>query len=111
MDRRRFLQVVGWFVAGLSSARCARRAGSSMPKRGEPDGDTMDDALCEHLKSTHGLIVGPCLAERIRVEARSATSLSAARSFDIRGRDAASGLPRRATVTAAEIRGAEMRAT
>ncbi len=68
-------------------------------------GDDMDEAIINYLKRTYNLMVGEQTAERIKIELGSAAEGdSEESSIDVRGRDMISGLPRKATISSAEIR-------
>lgn len=68
-------------------------------------GDDMDEAIINYLKRTYNLMVGEQTAERIKIELGSAAEGdSDESSIDVRGRDMISGLPRKATISSAEIR-------
>ncbi|MEO1583813.1 MAG: rod shape-determining protein [Planctomycetota bacterium] len=68
-------------------------------------GDDMDEAIINHMKRTYNLMIGEQTAERIKIEIGSAAEADGAEgSIDVRGRDLISGLPRKATISAAEIR-------
>lgn len=68
-------------------------------------GDDMDEAIINYLKRTYNLMVGEQTAERIKIEIGSAAETEGQESsIDVRGRDMISGLPRKATISAAEIR-------
>ena len=70
-------------------------------------GDDMDEAIINYLKRTYNLMVGEQTAERIKIELGSAAEgeeTSEEASIDVRGRDMISGLPRKATISSAEIR-------
>lgn len=67
-------------------------------------GDTMDEAIINHMKRTYNLMIGPQTAERIKIEVGTAAPLEQELSTHVRGRDAVSGLPREAVVTSEEIR-------
>ena len=68
-------------------------------------GDDMDEAIINYLKRTYNLMVGEQTAERIKIEIGSAAETEGEEgSIDVRGRDMISGLPRKATISAAEIR-------
>ncbi|MFI4873096.1 MAG: rod shape-determining protein, partial [Phycisphaerales bacterium JB061] len=70
-------------------------------------GDDMDEAIINYLKRTYNLMVGEQTAERIKIEIGSAAESEGEDeegSIDVRGRDMISGLPRKATISAAEIR-------
>ncbi len=66
-------------------------------------GYDFDDALIGWLRRTHGLIVGAPTAEALKVEIGSAVSLPV-REGEVRGRDAASGLPRALRIDSDEVR-------
>ena len=68
-------------------------------------GDDMDEAIINYLKRTYNLMVGEQTAERIKIEIGSAAeSESEPDHIDVRGRDMISGLPRKASISAGEIR-------
>ncbi|GAB5495803.1 MAG: rod shape-determining protein [Phycisphaera sp.] len=68
-------------------------------------GDDMDEAIINYLKRTYNLMVGEQTAERIKIELGSAAEGDGDESsIDVRGRDMISGLPRKATISSAEIR-------
>jgi rod shape-determining protein MreB len=65
-------------------------------------GYDFDDALIGWLRRTHGLIVGQPTAEALKVEIGSAAS-QPVREGEVRGRDAASGLPRAMRIGSEEV--------
>lgn len=67
-------------------------------------GDDFEDAIVEHIKQTHNLIIGSQTAERIKIQIGSVAELEEELELDVRGRDVARGLPRQITVTSEEIR-------
>ena len=68
-------------------------------------GDDFDQAIVEHMKRTYNMAIGDQMAERIKIEIGSAATFSENEpSMDVRGRDLISGLPRKTSVTAQEIR-------
>ncbi len=69
-------------------------------------GNEMDDAIMQHLKKEHGLLIGERTAEMIKMEIGSACPLDAPLSMDVKGRDLISGLPKVVQVTDTEIRAA-----
>lgn len=69
-------------------------------------GNAMDDAIVEHVKRKHSLLIGERTAEAIKIEIGSAFPLANPVRMEIRGREQASGLPGVATVTDSEIRDA-----
>jgi rod shape-determining protein MreB len=68
-------------------------------------GDSMDEAIINYMKRTYNLMIGPQTAERIKIDIGSAAPLDDdSTSNEVKGRDMISGLPRRAVVTAEEVR-------
>ena len=67
-------------------------------------GNAMDEAIAQHLKSKHNMLVGERTAERIKVEIGSAFPLEKALYMDIKGRDLVRGVPRSLRISDGEIR-------
>ncbi len=67
-------------------------------------GDDFDDAIVNHMKRAHGLLIGEQTAEKIKIEIGSAASTGPEMKMDVRGRDMKSGLPRKVEITSQEIR-------
>jgi len=67
-------------------------------------GDDMDEAIINHMKRTYNLMIGPQMAERVKIEIGSAGDLETEMTMEVRGRDMISGLPRKTAVTSEEIR-------
>ncbi|MFT7486973.1 MAG: rod shape-determining protein MreB [Candidatus Paceibacteria bacterium] len=67
-------------------------------------GDEMDDAIVQHLRRHHSLLIGEQSAERIKLTIGSAFPMEQELSMEVKGRDSVTGLPRRTTVTSIEIR-------
>jgi len=69
-------------------------------------GDDFDDAIVSHMKKTYNMDIGEQMAERIKIEIGSAAPWADGSEpvMDVKGRDNISGLPRKTSVTAAEIR-------
>ena len=80
-------------LAEIASGRSIRTAG-----------DAMDRAIVDYLRRHYGLRIGTSAAEQLKIEIGSAAPLERERTTEVRGIDAVSGLPRRATVTSEEIR-------
>lgn len=66
-------------------------------------GDRLDDAIGAHVKRRHNLIIGDRTAEELKIAIGSATQLDEEMSYQVRGRDQISGLPRTVTITSTEI--------
>ena len=67
-------------------------------------GDQMDRAIVDYLRRHYSLRIGLPAAERLRIDLGSAAPLEEELVAEVSGLDAASGLPRKATVTSEEIR-------
>ncbi|MCA8979353.1 MAG: rod shape-determining protein [Planctomycetes bacterium] len=67
-------------------------------------GDDMDEAIVQHLRRHHNLLIGEQTAERIKLTIGSAFPMEQELSMEVKGRDSVSGLPRRTTVTSIEVR-------
>jgi rod shape-determining protein MreB len=67
-------------------------------------GDAMDQAVVDYLRRHYSLRIGLRAAERLRIDIGSAFLLEEERVDEVRGLDAVSGLPRKATITSEEIR-------
>jgi rod shape-determining protein MreB len=67
-------------------------------------GDDMDEAIVNHLRRQHSLLIGDQTAERIKLTIGSAWPMEQELSMEVKGRDSVSGLPRRTTVTSMEVR-------
>ena len=67
-------------------------------------GDEMDEAIINHMKRTHNLMVGEQTAERIKIEIGSATPDHDQAAAEVCGRDIITGLPKKVTITGGEIR-------
>ena len=80
-------------LAGIVYARSLRVAGGDM-----------DDAIIQHLKRKHNLLIGEPTAERIKCEIGSAVPLDKPMRTEVKGRHLSEGVPRTVTVTDEEIR-------
>jgi rod shape-determining protein MreB and related proteins len=67
-------------------------------------GDAVDEAIVNHLKRQHNLVIGEPTAERIKLEIGSAFALEEELSCEVMGRDQVRGLPRSVTVRSEDIR-------
>ncbi|WP_406111367.1 rod shape-determining protein [Streptomyces sp. NBC_01003] len=70
-------------------------------------GDRMDDAITDHVRKEHGLLIGERTAEAVKLaigSAAPAEELSETGTFTVRGRQRLAGLPHTATLTTQEIR-------
>ncbi len=69
-------------------------------------GDEMDDAIVNHCKHEHKLLIGQQTAEEVKLEIGSAAPLPETTQTEIRGRDLVTGLPKTVTLGSDEIRDA-----
>ena len=67
-------------------------------------GDEMDEAIINHCKREHQLLIGQQTAEELKREAGSAAPGGHDVEMEIRGRDLGTGLPRAAKLTSEEVR-------
>jgi rod shape-determining protein MreB len=67
-------------------------------------GDEMDDAIVNHCKREHKLLIGQQTAEEVKLELGSAAPMGEEVFTEIRGRDMASGLPKTIALGSEEVR-------
>src|SRR5690606_12146683 len=65
-------------------------------------GNALDEAIAKHVRKTHSVIIGDQTAEKIKITIGSATQLAVPERLSIKGRDAATGLPREVELTSEE---------
>lgn len=66
-------------------------------------GDEMDEAIVNHIKRNYNLMIGERTAEEIKISIGSAIELNPPLTYQVRGRDMVSGLPKLITISSAEI--------
>jgi rod shape-determining protein MreB len=66
-------------------------------------GDRLDDAIAAYVKRRHNLIIGDRTAEELKIAIGSAMPLEDEMSYQVRGRDQITGLPRTITVNSSDI--------
>src|SRR5512145_1341914 len=69
-------------------------------------GGEMDEAIVQHMKRRHNLLIGERTAEQIKCDIGSAAPLEAPLRMEVKGRHLSEGLPRTVMITDAEIRDA-----
>jgi rod shape-determining protein MreB len=67
-------------------------------------GDAMNVAIMQYLQKRHALLIGERTAEAIKMAIGSATELDAPLTMEVKGRQVATGLPRKIDVWDADIR-------
>jgi len=66
-------------------------------------GDEMDDAIVAHIKRAYNLMIGERTAEDIKIRIGSAIWTGERQTYEVRGRDLVTGLPKTIGVTSDEI--------
>ncbi len=66
-------------------------------------GDRLDDAIAAYVKRRHNLVIGDRTAEELKIAIGSALPLEEEMTYQVRGRDQISGLPRTITVTSTDV--------
>jgi len=69
-------------------------------------GDKMDEAIIQHMKRKHNLLVGERTAERIKCEAGRAYPTDEVITMEVKGRDLLQGVPKPVVINSDEIRDA-----
>jgi rod shape-determining protein MreB len=67
-------------------------------------GDAFDEAIINHLKKNHDLLIGTNTAEDIKIKIGSASPYDGEGAMEVRGRNIVNGLPKSAEITSEEIR-------
>jgi rod shape-determining protein MreB len=67
-------------------------------------GDKMDDAIVSYIKRKYNLLIGDHMAELIKFEIGSAYPPDERKTFNIKGRDLISGIPKTLVIDDAEVR-------
>jgi rod shape-determining protein MreB len=73
-------------------------------------GRNLDEAIIQHIKHRHKLLIGKLTAERIKIEIGSALPLPAPLSTVVRGRSLTEGAPRSITITDEEALNGSLKA-
>ncbi len=66
-------------------------------------GDRLDDAIAAYVKRRHNLVIGDRTAEVLKIAIGSALPLEEEITYQVRGRDQITGLPRTITVTSSDV--------
>jgi rod shape-determining protein MreB len=82
-------------LAGIVYSRSVRVAGNAM-----------DDAIINHVKRTHNLLIGERTAEDVKLQIGSAAPLEAPKSIEVKGRHLLEGRPKTITLSDGEVRDA-----
>jgi rod shape-determining protein MreB len=84
-------------LAGLVYSKSVRVAGNEM-----------DEAIIDHMKKAHRLLIGERTAENIKIQVGSAAPLDEALTMEVKGRHLTEGVPKSVTISDDEIREALM---
>jgi rod shape-determining protein MreB len=87
-------------IAVLSLGGIAKDAARSI----RVGGDEFDSSIIKYIKNSYNLIIGERTAEELKIKIGSAYPLEQELTYEIRGRDAVSGMPREMHVSSQEIR-------
>jgi rod shape-determining protein MreB len=66
-------------------------------------GDRMDDAILQHIRRNHHLLIGEHTAEKIKIEIGDVLPEKPYAEFEIKGRDLVSGVPKTIVINSYEI--------
>ena len=66
-------------------------------------GDRLDDAIANYVKRRYNIVIGDRTAEELKIAIGSAMPMEEEMTYQVRGRDQISGLPRTITVTSTDI--------
>jgi rod shape-determining protein MreB len=89
---------------GTTEVAVLARAGSVVATSQRVAGADFDEAIANHMRRFHTLLIGEQTAERIKLTIGSAWPMEQELSMEVKGRDSIQGLPRRTTVTSIEVR-------
>jgi rod shape-determining protein MreB len=67
-------------------------------------GDKMNEAIVNHFKRKHNLVIGENIAEDVKIRIGSAFPLDSEEEMDVKGRDMGGGLPKTIRASTEEIR-------
>ncbi|NPA06478.1 MAG: rod shape-determining protein [Chloroflexi bacterium] len=67
-------------------------------------GDEMDEAIIQYFRNKYNLLIGPRMAETVKMEIGSAAPLPEERTMQVRGRSLVTGLPEVVEASSVEIR-------
>jgi len=65
--------------------------------------DEMDEAIISHIKRNYNLMIGERTAEQIKIQIGTAYLLKSIDSYEVRGRDLVTGLPKTIKITSEEV--------
>lgn len=88
---------------GAAEAAVIALGGVVVHKSARVGGNKLDEAIAEHIRRNHSLIIGDQTAEAIKLKIGSATKLPKEESLEVKGRDSVTGLPRTVVITSSDV--------
>ncbi len=88
---------------GTSEAAVISMNGIVTSKSIRVAGMKLDEAIANHIRRKHNLVIGEQTAEEIKISIGSATPLKKPRTMQVKGRDQVTGLPRTINITSDEV--------
>ncbi|MFH1038913.1 MAG: rod shape-determining protein [PVC group bacterium] len=89
---------------GTSEVAIISLAGIVFSRSVRVGGDEMDEAIIQYLKRTYNLLIGPRMAEMIKINIGSTYPLEEELTMEVKGRDLVAGLPKTMIVNSEEVR-------
>ncbi|MBW2092358.1 MAG: rod shape-determining protein [Deltaproteobacteria bacterium] len=89
---------------GTTEVAVISLAGIVYSKSVRVGGDKMDEAIIQHIKRQYNLLIGERTAERIKMTVGTAYPGDEVMTYEVKGRDLVSGIPKTVTIDSEEIR-------
>jgi len=89
---------------GTSEVAIISLAGIVFSRSVRVGGDELDEAIIQYLKRTYNLLIGPRMAEMIKINIGSTYPLEEELTMEVKGRDLVAGLPKTMIVNSEEVR-------
>jgi rod shape-determining protein MreB len=89
--------------AGTSEVGVISLGGVVYSRTVKVGGEHMDRAIIHHIRTEHGLLIGPRTAEQLKCELGSALPVRRPALHEVKGRDLKTGYPRALEITAQEV--------
>ncbi len=89
---------------GTTEVAVISLAGIVYAKSVRVGGDKMDEAIVQYVKRKYNLLIGDRMAESIKIEIGEAYPGDQKRSFEVKGRDLVSGVPKTQEINSDEMR-------
>lgn len=97
--------------AGTTDAAVISVGGVAVSGSIKVAGDNFNQAIMTYVREKHSLFIGEDMAEAIKIKIGTASEDANIRTMEVKGRNVVTGLPKVATLTSEEIRGALKDAT